>query len=50
MGLIRKRMRTERGQREADIHYRPSIFGEVALTEGVYELIRGEEYIQEYES
>lgn len=40
--LIEKRQRTERGQDGLYTYYRATIFGEVTLTEGVDELIRGE--------
>lgn len=38
--LIEKRQRTERDG--ADTYYRTTVFGEVTLTEGVDELVRGE--------
>lgn len=41
-GLIEKRQRTERGQDGLYTYYRATVFGEVTLTEGVDELIRGE--------
>lgn len=41
-GLVEKRQRTERGQDGFDTYYRATVFGEVTLTKGVDELIRGE--------
>ena len=46
VGLVEKRQRTERGQDGLYTYYRATVFGEVTLTEGVDELIRGE---QEFE-
>jgi DNA-binding transcriptional ArsR family regulator len=43
VGLIEKRQRTDRGQDGLYTYYRPTVFGEVTLTEGVDELIRGEQ-------
>jgi len=43
VGLIEKRKRTDRGQDGLYTYYRPTVFGEVTLTEGVDELIRGEQ-------
>jgi len=43
VGLIEKRKRTDRGQDSLYTYYRPTVFGEVTLTEGVDELIRGEQ-------
>ena len=43
VGLIQKRQRTERGQNGLYTYYRPTVFGEVTLTEGIDELIRGEQ-------
>lgn len=43
VGLVEKRQRTERGQDGLDTYYRATVFGEVTLTEGVDELIRGEQ-------
>ena len=43
VGLIEKRKRTDRGQDNLYTYYRPTVFGEVTLTEGVDELIRGEQ-------
>ena len=42
VGLIEKRKRTERGQDGLYTYYRATVFGEVTLTDGVDELIRGE--------
>jgi DNA-binding transcriptional ArsR family regulator len=42
VGLVEKRQRTERGQDGLYSYYRATVFGEVTLTEGVDELIRGE--------
>jgi ArsR family transcriptional regulator len=47
VGLIQKRQRTEREQDGFSTYYRATVFGEVTLTDGVDELIRGE---QEFES
>jgi ArsR family transcriptional regulator len=47
VGLIEKRKRTERGQNGLSTYYRATVFGKVTITEGVDELIRGE---QEFES
>jgi len=47
VGLIEKRQRTERGQDALHTYYRSTVFGEVTLTGGVDELIRGE---QEFEA
>ncbi|WP_224450583.1 ArsR/SmtB family transcription factor [Haloprofundus salilacus] len=46
VGLVEKRQRTERGQDGLYTYYRATVYGEVTLTEGVDELIRGE---QEFE-
>ena len=43
VGLVAKRQRTERGQDGLYTYYRATVFGEVTLTEGVDELIRGEQ-------
>src|SRR6056297_2965342 len=43
VGLVEKRQRTERGQDGLYTYYRATVFGEVTLTEGVDELIRGEQ-------
>ncbi|WP_435063664.1 helix-turn-helix domain-containing protein [Halobaculum sp. EA56] len=42
VGLVEKRQRTERGQDGLYTYYRATVFGEVTLSEGVDELIRGE--------
>jgi DNA-binding transcriptional ArsR family regulator len=42
VGLVEKRKRTERGQDGFSTYYRATVFGEVTLTDGVEELIRGE--------
>ena len=42
VGLVEKRKRTERGQDGLYTYYRATVFGEVTLTDGVDELIRGE--------
>ena len=47
VGLVEKRQRTERGQDGLYTYYRATVFGIVTLTEGVDELIRGE---QEFEA
>jgi DNA-binding transcriptional ArsR family regulator len=47
VGLVEKRQRTERGQDGLSTYNRATVFGEVTLTEGVDELIRGE---QEFEA
>jgi DNA-binding transcriptional ArsR family regulator len=43
VGLVEKRQRTDRGQDGLYTYYRATVFGEVTLTEGVDELIRGEQ-------
>ncbi|AGB39816.1 winged helix-turn-helix domain-containing protein [Natronococcus occultus] len=43
VSLVEKRQRTERGQDGLYTYYRATVFGEVTLTEGVDELIRGEQ-------
>jgi len=43
VGLVEKRQRTERGQDGLSTYYRATVFGEVTLTDGVDELIRGEQ-------
>lgn len=51
VGLIEKRQRTERGQDGLYTYYRATVYGEVTLTDGVDELIRGEqEFDQLYNS
>jgi len=47
VGLVEKRQRTDRGQDSLYAYYRATVFGEVTLTSGVDELIRGE---QEFEA
>lgn len=47
VGLIEKRKRTERGQDGLYTYYRATVFGEVTLTDGVDELIRGERAFKE---
>ena len=42
VGLVEKRQRMERGQDGLDTYYRATVFGDVTLTDGVDELIRGE--------
>ncbi|WP_424017704.1 ArsR/SmtB family transcription factor [Halorientalis pallida] len=46
-GLVEKRQRTERGQDGLYTYYRATVFGEVTLTDGVDELIRGEQAFDE---
>ena len=43
VGLVEKRQRTERGKDGLYAYYRATVFGAVTLTEGVDELIRGEQ-------
>ncbi|UWG48154.1 Transcriptional regulator containing HTH domain,ArsR family [Halanaeroarchaeum sp. HSR-CO] len=43
VGLVEKRQRTERGQDGLYTYYRATVFGEVVLSQGVDELIRGEQ-------
>ena len=43
VGLVEKRQRTERDQDGRYTYYRATVFGTVTLTEGVDELIRGEQ-------
>jgi len=51
VGLVEKRKRTERGQDGTYTYYRATVFGEVTLTDGVDELIRGErEFAPMYDS
>ncbi|WP_276255829.1 winged helix-turn-helix domain-containing protein [Halomontanus rarus] len=51
VGLVEKRQRTERGQDGLYTYYRPTLFGEITLTDGVDELIRGEwEFEELYDS
>ena len=47
VGLTEKRQRTERGQEGLYTYYRATVFGEVALTDGVDELIRGEQAFED---
>ena len=47
VGLVEKRQRTERGQEGLYTYYRPTVFGEVTLTDGVDELIRGEQAFED---
>ena len=46
VGLVEKRQRTQRGQDGLYTYYRSTVFGEAVLSDGVDELIRGE---QEFE-
>lgn len=43
VGLVEKRQRTERDQDGLYTYYRATVFGTVTLTDGVDELIRGEQ-------
>ncbi len=43
VGLAEKRKRTDRGQDGLYTYYRATVYGTVTLTEGVDELIRGEQ-------
>lgn len=47
VGLVEKRQRTERGQEGLYTYYQATVFGNVTLTDGVDELIHGE---QEFEA
>ncbi|UWG51979.1 Transcriptional regulator containing HTH domain,ArsR family [Halalkaliarchaeum sp. AArc-CO] len=47
VGLVEKRQRTERGQGGLYTYYRATVFGDVTLTDGVDELIRGEQTFSE---
>lgn len=47
VGLVEKRQRTERGQDGLYTYYRATVFGEVTLSEGVDDLIRGEREFEE---
>ena len=47
VGLVEKRQRTERGQDGLYTYYRATVFGEVTLTDGVDELIRGEQSFED---
>lgn len=42
VGLVEKHQRTERGQAGLHTYYQATVFGDVTLTDGVDELIRGE--------
>ena len=49
--LIERWERTERGSTDTSTTYRPTVFGRVALTDGIHELIRGErEFSEMYSS
>ena len=51
VGLVEKRQRTDKGQDGLYTYYRATVFGEVTLSEGVDELIRGEqEFTDMYDS
>jgi DNA-binding transcriptional ArsR family regulator len=43
VGLVEKRQRIDRGQDGPYTYYRATVFGEVTLTDGIDELIRGEQ-------
>jgi ArsR family transcriptional regulator len=47
VGLVEKRQRTEREQAGFNTYYRATVFGRVTISDGVDELIRGE---QEFEA
>lgn len=47
LSLVEKRQRTERGQDRLYTYYRATVFGKVTLTEGVDELIHGEQVSEE---
>lgn len=47
VGLVEKRKRTERGQDGLYTYYQATVFGRVTLTDGVDELIRGEQAFEE---
>ena len=47
VGLVEKRQRMGRGQDGLYTYYRATVFGEVTLTDGVDELIRGEQAFEE---
>jgi DNA-binding transcriptional ArsR family regulator len=47
VGLIKKRQQTDHGQAGLSTYYRATVFGKGTLTDGVDELIRGE---QEFEA
>jgi DNA-binding transcriptional ArsR family regulator len=46
VGLVEKRQRTERGQDGLYTYYRATVFGRVTITEGVDELIQGEQHFE----
>jgi DNA-binding transcriptional ArsR family regulator len=46
VGLVEKRQRTERGQNGLYTYYRATVFGRVTITEGVDELIQGEQHFE----
>ena len=46
VGLMEKRQRTDRGQEGLSTYYRATVFGKVTLTDGVDELIRGEQQFE----
>ena len=47
VSLVEKRQRTERGRDGLYTYYRATVFGEVTLTDGVDELIRGEQAFED---
>jgi len=47
VGLVEKRQRTDKGQDGLYTYYRATVFGDVTLSEGVDELIRGEQEFKE---
>lgn len=47
VGLVEKRQRTERDRDGLGTYYCATVFGEVTLTEGVDELVRGEHTFEE---
>jgi len=47
VGLAEKRQHTERGQDGLYTYYRATVFGEVTLSDGVDELVRGEQAFEE---
>ena len=47
VGLVEKRQRTDKGQDGLYTYYRATVFGEVTLSEGVDELICGEQEFKE---
>lgn len=46
VGLVEKRKHTERGKEGLSTYYRATVFGKVTLTDGVDELLRGEEELR----